>query len=486
MQKMTSRWPCVKALSEPRTLLKRVFNSAVAWLWLFNFFRLAYGLILLPLVLRKFSSADLGMYYVLLSLSALVPLVDFGFGPTIGRFVGYAMGGATSFQMQGLAQPGNSPAPNYTLVWQLLFTSRALYRLLVFGLLVVLGTWGTYLVEVRIQETSSVLLTRLAWLATLFAALFDIYSNWWVVFLRGTNNVLSAARIDVLAMAVRLVLAATLLLGGAGLLSVPVGSLFGSFIQRYLARRRCLDLLSGHPPPKKAQFKEVLHVLWPNTWRAGMIFVGGYLTVNANTAICLHSFGLLANAQYGLSVQLLNVIAGMAVVWTFVKWPVVAQYHARHDFTAVRRILRPRIWLQSLTFISLAAVLLCFGPSLLAHFGSGKKVLPLEWFALLALGSFLDMQLGFWTTVIYTGNRLPFLWPVIAGSTLSLGLSLTLVHFTALGLGALVLGPLLAGSFFNYWYWPSYACRSIGTSLFRLLFTAPSTSPAPSQQAACL
>src|SRR5258708_37670948 len=108
-------------------MYKRVFNSAVAWLWVFNFLRLASGLILLPLVLRKFSTADLGMYYVLLSLSALVPLVDFGFGPTIGRFVGYAMGGAASFQTHGLAKAGNSSAPNYTLLWQLLFSSRALY-----------------------------------------------------------------------------------------------------------------------------------------------------------------------------------------------------------------------------------------------------------------------------------------------------------------------------------------------------------------------
>jgi hypothetical protein len=474
---MTSRRPCVKALPGLGTLLKRVFNSAVAWSWIFNVFRLASGLILLPLVLKRFTTADLGMYYVLLSLSALVPLVDFGFGPAIGRFVGYAMGGSASFQAHGLAKPGNSPAPNYTLLWQLLFSSRALYRLLVFGLLVVLGAWGTYLVEVRIQETSSVLTTRLAWLVTLFAALFDIYSNWWVVFLRGMNNVLSAARIDALAMAVRLVLAALLLLGGLGLLSIPIGSFFGSLIQRYLARRRCLELLSGHPPPKTTQVKEVLRVLWPNTWRAGMIFVGGYLTVNANTAICLHSFGLLANAQYGLSVQLLNVIAGMAAVWTAVKWPIVAQYHARHDFTAVQRILRPRIWLQSLSFLAMAAVLLLFGPFLLAHFGSGKQVLPPEWFALLALGSFLDLQLSFWTTVIFIGNRLPFLWPVVAGNTLSLALSLTLVHFTSLGLGSLVLGPLLAGSLFNYWYWPPYACRTIGTSPFRLLFTGGSPPP---------
>ena len=66
---------------------------------------------------------------------ALVPLVDFGFGPTIGRFVSYAMGGAETIQAQGLPLPGKSHAPNYKLVWKLLSASRILYRYLTLALL---------------------------------------------------------------------------------------------------------------------------------------------------------------------------------------------------------------------------------------------------------------------------------------------------------------------------------------------------------------
>jgi len=36
-----------------------------------------------------------------------------------------------------------------------------------------------------------------------------------------------------------------------------------------------------------------------------------------------------------------------------------------------------------------------------------------------------------------------------------------------------VLGPLLAGVLFNFWYWPAYAAREIGTSLFHFLFLGP-------------
>jgi hypothetical protein len=456
----------------------------VVWAGLFNALRLASGLILLPLVLRKFTTPDLGMYYVLSSLSALVPLVDFGFGPTIGRFVSYASGGAKTVQTHGLGKPGSSADPNYALLWQLLYTARSLYRVLVVALLIILGTWGTYLVEIRIQETSSMLITRMAWLSTLLTALFDIYSNWWVVYLRSLNRVVIAARIDMMAMAVRLVLGAALLLAGAGLLSVPLGSFLGSLLQRSLARRQCLKFLGGHPPPANLNVRENLRLLWPNAWRTSLILLSGYLTVNANTAICLKVLGLQANAQYGLSVQLLNAIAGMASVWTMVKWPVIGQHYARHDFVMVQSILRPRVWLQCLSFIFAAGVLLLLGPLVVSHIGKGKTLLPLGWLALMTLGSFLDTQLNLWAMVIFTGNRFTFLWPMVGGNVLCLALSLTLIHFTSLGLGALVLGPLVAGSLFNYWYWPLHACRSIGTSLFRLLFTGRSLSSSQSQQAA--
>lgn len=455
--------------ARPSALFRRATNSAVGWSWALNGLRLAMGLILLPLVLKKLPTPEFGMYYVLLSLMAIAPLVDFGFGPTIGRFVSYAMGGAESIQAHGVARAGDSGAPNYELLWRLLVTTRALYRLLTLALLVILGAWGTYMVELRIHETSSPALTRLAWGVTLVTSLFDIYSNWWEIYLRSMNEVLSAMRIAVLATVVRLVLSAALLVVGCGLLSLPIGTFVGSFLQRRLARRRCLRLLESHPRPEHVDVTEQLRLLWPNTWRLGILCVGGYLTVNANTAICLKVLGLVGNARYGLSIQLLNIAAGMASAWIAVKWPMFGQYHARRDFAGIQKVLRQRIWLQNLSFVAMAVILITCAPALLERFGSGKQILPLDWFMLLTLNAFLEMQVSTWGSVILLGNRFPFLWHAVATNVLSLVLSYSLIRLTSLGLGALVLGPLIAGSLFNYWYWPSYAARSLGTTLTRLM-----------------
>ncbi len=160
----------------------------------------------------------------------------------------------------------------------------------------------------------------------------------------------------------------------------------------------------------------------------------------------------------------------MASVWTFTKWPLIGQYQARHEYAALRAVFRPRVWLQTFTYLLLAGAVVLLGPVLMRHFGSGKEMLPLPWMLLLALYMFFEMQFSLWTTLIATENRLPHLWVTVATNILSLILSLALVHFTTLGLGALVLGPFLAGVVFNYWYWPPFAARGIGTTLFRFLF----------------
>jgi hypothetical protein len=160
----------------------------------------------------------------------------------------------------------------------------------------------------------------------------------------------------------------------------------------------------------------------------------------------------------------------MAAVWTAVKWPLVQQLRARGDVKTVRQVLWPRIWLQTATYVCIALLAMFAAPFLLEFFSTGKSVLPFHWLALLSLMVFLDLQFSFWSGLIATENRLPFLWPVVISNMFALALTLYFVKFTRLGLGAFVLAPLLAGVLLNYWFWPIKGAQSMGIGLFRFLF----------------
>ncbi|PWU11322.1 MAG: hypothetical protein C5B50_23540 [Verrucomicrobia bacterium] len=469
---MIVRWRFPFVSGSPRALAQRVQNSAVVWSWVFTGLKLAIGVILLPLVLRKLSDEDLGMYYVLQNLAMIAPMFDFGFSPSVMRFVSYAMGGADSLQAHGVTRSAGT-GPNYKLLWQLFFTTRALYRAIALLMLVVLGLWGTHLVHSTMNQVSSPAIALLAWAMTLLATVLDTYSSWAPVFLRGMDEVLLSVRITMAGMVVRYVVAVALLLAGGGLLSIPAGTLLGSILQQIIARRACLRRLARQPSDEKPRIREHLRTIWPNSWRQGLQSVSSSFLLQAYTQLGVSVFGLAVFGQYGLSSQLLNIIGGVAAVWTNVKWQIIGQQRARHDLIGIQRTYWPRMWLQFLTFIVLAAGMLLFGQPVLNWIGHGKHLMPLPWLALLSLNAFLEMQASIWGTLIATGNRIPYLWPGVAGSVLAFVLALILLHTTSIGLGAFAAGPLIAQSLFNYWYWPRYAAREIGTSWARFVFRGP-------------
>jgi O-antigen/teichoic acid export membrane protein len=456
-----------------RRLVHRVVNTGVFWYWGTNALRLGSGFLLFPLLWRLLTTEELGFYYILMQLMGAVVLLDLGLSVSINRFVSYAMGGAKEFVALGLPSgPPASGQPNYQLVWRLLHTSRRLYGWMALLFFLVLGGVGTALVSLRVDEAPNPALAWLAWVIALASATYEMYSGWWNTFLRSINEVIPGARYACFGYGLRLVLAGLLLLAGVGLLSVPIACGVSSLVIRHLSRRLCLKKLTPHADPVATQeeMRTLLRILWPTSWRAGLQFSTSYFGALAGTFILVKVFRLAGNAEYGLSLQIAGLIQAMSQTWVSVKWPVIGQLRAQHDLAALRRLLRPRVQLLTLTFVLMAACAWAFGQPLLHWIGSNKKMLPHGWFAVLLVNAFLEVHIVFWTTLLSLENRIPSLWPVVITTVAGLGLVVALVQFTSLGLASFVVAPLLAGSVFNYWYWPYAGARSLDTTWLRFMF----------------
>lgn len=450
-------------------IARRLGNSTVVWSWAFNFLRLASGVLLLPLLMRQLTKPDFGMYYVFLSLNAIVVVLDLGISPTIGRFITYAMGGAKKLTAQGLSHEQAHGEPNYPLMWELLGTARVFYAYLVLATVLLLGTAGSYMVWQSVAETSSPAFTWLAWTVSVAAVAAETYFNVWNMFLRSMNHVLQATRIYFFSYALRLALACALLIWGGGLLSLPAASLITSLLIWNFSRRACLQALSPCPPPAHTDWKSHLRTIWPNSWRLGLYFGGTYLSGIVNMMLCKSVFGLTAAGIYGFSLQVIGIAAGMAGVWTMVKWPFVGQLITRQDIPGLRRLLWPRLWLQLGTFVVLAVCAIVLGPPLIQLIRSDKELLPAVWMGLLALNGFLEAHCTVWNTLISMWNKLPMLWPTLATNAVGVGLNFLFVHLPDSHPGVLVLGPLLASAALNYWFWPGYGARTLNLTWFEFL-----------------
>lgn len=460
-------------MTQIKTLIPRLWQSAVGWSWLMNFLRVANVLLLLPLLSHYLSKPDMGFHFVLTNLFLFVPLLDLGFLPAISRSISYAMAGARELKAEGIGDRQDShDGPNFTLLWELMFTTRALYRILAAGVLVFMGAWGTLAVSRRIHETSNVEWAWLAWGLTLVGCVFEMYSGWWSAYLRGLNKVLLAARIMAVAYLLRLAVACALLLMGAGLMSVPLATIVSSAFQRYVSRHYAMRFLRSQPAPgtDRRRIAALLRILWPNSWKVGVHCLSNVLVPLSATLLCTEFMGLAANSQLGLSQQVIGVVNGMASVWVQVKWPIIGQYLMKEDFISPRLILRNRIWLQMASFAIMVTVAIALTPWLLQTIRTDKTALPTGWFVALAALAFMEAHTSSWATFVSLGNRLPFLPITVAANIASVILSWLLLLNTSLGYGALILGPLGISLMVTSWRWPIEGARVLGTTWWKLMF----------------
>lgn len=459
-------------------IVQRLWNSAVVWSWLLNLLRLGSGVLLLPLLLRHLSAADYGMYGNFLTLVALTPMLDSAFAVTIALNVSYALVGVKELQRVGIAEVQTRGTPNYALLSELFSATRKIYLALSFIVIGALAIYGTWQISSSIPETSRPDQTKIAWAIQLLAASFELYTGAWLVFLRGMNHVVITTRIMAVVYSVKLILGIVLLVLGFGLLSVPIATVFSALLQRILARHFCARLLPKEVDPfSRSPAMPVLRQLWPNTWRLALQLVSGYVAINAMLSICNRRFGLAQSGQFYLTYQILTIAMGMASAWLFVKWPMVSQLRAADDSAGLRRLLWPRVWLQLLTFLFLAAAGIVVGPKLLVLIKAETQMLPTAWALVFALAVFLEMQVSIWTTLLMAGNRIPSLWPTVFTHLVTIVLAVTLLYGMDLPNYYLPLAPLLSGLLFNFWYWPWKAPQAIGSSFWRFMFQRGAAEP---------
>jgi len=423
-------------------------------------------LILLPLAWRFLGDRDLGMYWLFLRLMEVTWVLDFGFSASLARFVSYAAAGARELQSEGVAPTQAGNPPNLPLLWQLVGTAQALYRRLSLLALVLLATGGSVAIGLHVADTSQPRITWIAWILAALSAVLELYAGWWNNYLRGMNEVRVSAMIQTGALAVRLVIAASLFFFGAGLLALPIAILISSLLQRSLARHRAIQLL-GNRPSNLGQ--PLIAKLWPTSWRIGVQYLSNYVATLLITLLCAEIFRLEGYAAYDTSLRLAAIAQAVAGVWVSVKWPVAAHGFARHDLASVRHLLLPRFWYQNFTYLACAAALVLGGPYLLAILGTGKQLLPTMWFVIMLVHVFFEMQMNFWTTLVSLENRVRSMPSVVVTSAMTV---LGVAGFLFSGMqsyGALVIPPVLAYMVFHNWYWPWKGARTLGMHVSGLL-----------------
>jgi O-antigen/teichoic acid export membrane protein len=442
-----------------RELVQRISRSAVSWSLIAAALRFGSSLLLLPLILWRIPSDEVGLWYVFVSLGALAGLMDLGFAHTATRATGYLWAGSGMLLPFGidLADPRSGAdaagdaihrPPNLSMLSNLVASLRV-YYLSATGLLLLLlttagGAWIWHKSAGLIHAPS----IRLAFLVYAMGVSLGFANSLWPSLLAGINAVKEAQQITSVCLLLFVSLAAAGLLAGLGIWALVAGTIVAGFAERVIGRMFFYRLV--RLPPGKFDLS-VLRALWPIAWRTAAVGLGAFMTLQASTIICSAFLDLRTTASYGLSLQAVTLLVGISGIWVRVKLPAINHLRAQGMVERIREIFRQRIVFALLTFGAGAVALLLFGSRLLEMLNTQTQLLPTAFLATLLLIQLLEMHHSLYAELVYSENVNPFVTPaLISGGAIII---LSVLMTPRFGVWGILLASGSVQLCFNNW-WP--------------------------------
>ena len=439
----------------------------IVWNYLGTILNLGMNLLILPFVLRLLTVQELGLWYVFGSVAALVHLMDFGFAPAIMRNISYAWSGAKELIPEGVSHIDPGTQRNYGLISSLLHASRKIYLVVSVIAGVLLLSVGSVYIHSLLPKDSGLMMA--AWVVFSFATFFNLFYSYWSPMLRGIGKIKEINYVLVISRSIYVVLAAIGLVLGGGLLWFSVCNLILGLLMMLLSRlyfHKAVgddrDKLKQHDARQAA---DILRTIWPNATKQGIVTIGAWLTTRASTLICSSFLGLEVTAQYGLSLQFITMIGGIASLLFSSYVPELASLKISNQKQRYIRLFSRAISVQWVVAALGILALTFIGPLALEVIGSNASLLPAEILLVIGAVYFLEWNHSTFATLITLSNTVPFVKSAVISGTAIVILALLSVRLTGLGILGLILSQGLVQLAYNNWHWPRLVLKENDISI---------------------
>lgn len=427
------------------------------WNFIATGLRIASGIIVLPLLLRLLPQEEVALWMLFLPFGSMVYIMDFGFSQTFTRNITYIFTGAQRLYKKGISKIDSKTIPNYFLLKGVIRSMHLFYAALSFFFFLIVVTGGTFYMLNRLSaypfDHSTVLF---AWILYVCIISVQLYTLSYDALLQGRGMVRQNKKILILSQFAQIVTASVCLLSGCGLISMVYGQLASLLVNRYLAHKVFYDktLKAELQNARSESPVELLKIVSPNAVKVGLTALGNFLVARSGIFIASYYLPLSDIASFGLTQQVVDILAGLAAVWFNTFYPRITQCRLIEDLESVKRLyIKSKIFYFSL-FIGGAIFLLIFGDSALRIVGSKTFFVSTPIFALALFFALLSNNQSIATNMLLCKNEVPF----FKSSLLSgLGTIILLLFFLGplhLQLVGAFLAPGLVQSFYQNWKWP--------------------------------
>lgn len=444
--------------------VENIGKREIIWSYAGTAFMIGAGVILLPFILHKMPQETVGIWNIFQTITALVMLLDFGFRPTFARNISYIFSGVKSLQRNGVAHTTSEAAVDYSLLKGTLLAMKRFYRWMALAVFALLATAGTAYFYYILQKYSGDRQDALiAWILLIAINCYNLYTFYYEALLTGKGYVTRAQQINMLGQAVYLALAIGLIYAGFGLTAIVASQLISTVIRRILTYRVFFtpELKANIQSVEPQEPKEILSAISPNAVKIGLTQLGGFM-VNKSAILIGSAFLTLEQvACYGITIQVMDILARCATVFYQSYLPKLAQCRAENDLNGLKRyyILCTGSLLAVYAVGSVAWLFL--GNWALDIIQSQTHFVPTAMLIVMLLISTLEHNHAVSAGFIMADNKIPFFIPSLvsgAATVLLLWIFLSPLH---MGIWGLILAPGIAQLAYQNWKWPSVVIKEL-------------------------
>lgn len=445
--------------------IENIGKKDVVWSYACTIFTIGAGVILLPFILNQMSAETVGIWNIFQTITALVMLLDFGFRPSFARNISYIFSGVKQLQVNGVANIGNSESSvDYSLLKGTLKAMQKFYRWLAIIMFCVLAIGGSvYFYYILQKYTGDKHDAMIAWVLLIAINCYNLYTLYYDALLLGKGYIKQNQKITILGQIVYLGIAIGLIYGGFGLTAIVSAQLISTIIRRILAYRVFFtkDLKAQLANANAQDSQDIFKTIAPNAVKVGLTHLGGFLVNKSALLIGSTFLSLEQIACYGITLQVMDVLArcGTVVYQTFI--PKLAQFRAENDLLQLKR------YYQYATFSNLAIYIIggiawmLAGDWALTIIKSETTFVPTIMLGTMLIISLLEHNHAISAGFIMADNKIPFFIPSLVSGVATVILLWTFLSPLQLGLWGMILAPGIAQLAYQNWKWPSVIIKEL-------------------------
>ncbi|MFM4774589.1 O-unit flippase-like protein [Aeromonas veronii] len=441
-----------------------VLKNDVLWGYLSQFFNMASSLLLLPFILHFLNTEDIGLWYVFVSIVSFIQLLEFGFLPTISRYISYVFSGAQNIELNKVPNYNENGAVNIYLLSGIIASAKKIYGIIsVLALIIVVFCGSAYLWTLEYSGDKLYLL--LSWFVYGVATTVIFYFGYFNCILKGRGDQTKMNQSIVLSKLSSIFVTIPLLYLDVGILSIAIGVLVSAIVDRVLVGFFVFDK-SQHQTLEAFNVKSEIDytkVIWGNAKLMGLVQLGNFLTVRSSVLIVSSVIGLDAAATYGFTLQITSVAVIISSMYFGLQLPLMNSAQIRNDQQSIRIAFKCSIGIAWVLFFLYAVFVSTFGVYIVDVLFDTATLLPRPMLIIFSMAAFLEMNHSLCTAYLTTRNQIIFMKPMLITGVFIFISSLAFGYI--FGLWGVILSQFVLQLIYNNWKWPLLAFRELGLSI---------------------